>query len=136
LFQGDLIKQLKLWLIMGIYAIPLGTALFGLLLRFLTKRFLNINLSIARTIWVQFVAILISWVFTLILLVSSLLIHNHTLFQSINGVTAVFIAGGVYARMLKDPELRPIGMTRGLRLSAVMMLIAILLHIPLKLLRT
>jgi len=140
LFQGDITHQLKLWLSMGIIGIPLASVFSGLLLTLLAKPFLKVTLSIPRTIWVQFVATLFSWMFYLILVLISLLLHNQALFQVANWVAAVFIAAVVYAKMLKDQESRPLGMRRGLILSGVLMLIAILvtilLRIPIEMLRT
>ena len=135
MFEGELIHQLKLWLAMGIYAVPLGSVFFGLLLRFLARRFFKVILSIGRAIWVQFVAMLFSWLFQLILVAISLLIHRQTLFQTVSGVASIFIGAGIYAKMLRDPESKPMGIRMGLILSAVMSLIAILLGIPIKLLR-
>ena len=135
MFEGELNHQLKVWLAIGIYAVPLGSILFGLLLRFLAKSFFKLILSIGRAMWVQFVAMLLSWLFQLVLVVMSLLIHNQILFHTLTGVASVFIGAGVYATMLRDPESKPMGIRRGLILSAVMSLIAIVLGIPIKLLR-
>jgi hypothetical protein len=135
LFEGELNHQLKLWLAMGIYAVPLGSILGGLLLRFLAKVFFKVIPSIGRAIWVQFVAMFFSWLFQSILVGMSLLIHSQTLFQTLNGVASLFIGSIIYAKMLRDPESKALGIRRGLILSAVMSLIAILLGIPIKLLR-
>ena len=140
MFQGDITHQLKLWLSISIIGIPLASVLSGLLLTFLAKPFLKETLSIRRGIWVQFIVTLFSMMFCLILVLINSLAHNQAFFQVANGVAAVFIAAGVYAKMLKDHESRPIGMRRGLILSGVLMLIVILianlLRIPIQMLRT
>jgi hypothetical protein len=78
---------------------------------------------------------ILPWIFTLILLVLTPVIQNQLLIQTLNGVAGFFIAAGVYSKMIKDPESVPIGMQTGLRLSAVMTLIIILLKILIKALR-
>ncbi len=131
MFQGDVITQLKLWLAMGIYIVPLASVLFGILLRLLLKGFLKISLPIRRVIWVQFVASLISWMFFIVI---DLMVRTQSLAATVSGVAALFISAVVYGRMLKDSELQAIGTKRGFMLSAATMLIAILLKIPLDLL--
>jgi vacuolar-type H+-ATPase subunit I/STV1 len=135
LFPQDTIHQFKLWLAITVSVFPLAIVLFGFLLKFLTKRFWKISLSFERTIWVQFMAMILPWLFTLILLVLTPVIQNQVVIQTLDGVAGFFIAAGVYAKMLKDPESVPIGMQRGLRLSAVMTLIIIFLKISIQLLR-
>lgn len=133
--RQDIIHQFKLWLTITVSVFPLAILIFSFLLKFLTKRFLKISLSFGRTIWVQFMAMILPWLFTLILLVLSPLLQNQVVIQTMNGVAGFFIAAGVYAKMLKNLESEPIGMRMGLRLSAVMTLIIILLRILIKALR-
>ena len=107
MFPEETIHQFRLWLAITISVFPLAIVLFSFLLKLLTRRFLKISLSLGRTVWIQFLAMILPWIFTLILLVLTPVIQNQLLIQTLNGVAGFFIAAGVYSKMLKDPESVP-----------------------------
>ncbi|MGB8274660.1 MAG: hypothetical protein WCF16_05245, partial [Alphaproteobacteria bacterium] len=76
MFPEEAIHQFKLWLLITITVFPLAIVLFSFLLKLLTKRFLKISLSFVRTVWIQFVAMILPWIFTLILLVLTPVVQN------------------------------------------------------------
>ena len=129
MFQGDMTYQLKLLAALTIYALPLGSLFFGIFLKLLAKHIFKTSLSLWRSICIEFLVLLFSLIFTLLLVPLSLLINKPLFFLTVNGIAGIFLAGMLYAKMVKDSELKPIGLKKGLILSVVLTLIAILMKI-------
>ncbi len=121
--------QLKLLAALTIYALPLGSLFFGIFLKLLAKHIFKTSLALWRSICIEFLVLLFSLIFTLLLVPLSLLINKPLFFLTVNGIAGIFLAGMLYAKMVKDSELKPIGLKKGLILSVVLTLIAILMKI-------
>ncbi len=136
MFEGDLNNQLRIWIGIGVYLVLIGSILFGILLKFITRLFPKIRLSFRRAILIEFIVFVLDWVLMLFLIFLSQLVHVQVLWQTVSGVASVFIGAVVYSKMIKDSQLGQIGFPIALKLSAWITLISILANIPLGLLES
>jgi hypothetical protein len=136
LFGGELNNQLKIWLCIGIYIVPMASIFFGIVLKFIARSFSKVGLSVGRAIFIEFIVNLLCWVFMLFLIFVSQLVYIQVLWQTGNGVASIFIRAVVYSKMIKHSELGQIGFQKALKLSALITLIAIAVRIPVSLLES
>jgi len=135
LFELDLEKQLKIWIAFGLIIYPLAGIIFGLVLKFVVKKYLHISLSIGRSIFIQVVASFYCWLALGVFFAGSQVAGGQSVWQTINGVTTIFITGYCYSKMVKQQAIDSIGFPVGLKLSAIMTAIAIIIMIPINLMR-
>ena len=135
MFEGDLIHQLKLWGAVGVLGVLPGTFFFGLILKHICKLYPKVILPYGRAIYIQFIAMLTVWLIMPALIMINQLGGNRLFWLSFNGILAIFITAFIYSKMIGHTESDPIGYVAGLRLSALMTLIAVVLKIPVNILQ-
>jgi hypothetical protein len=133
-FEGDLNNQLRLWLFIGIYTLPLGCVFYGIVLKIVAKILLRVSLLFRRAILAEVVVSVLNWIFTLFLIFMSQLIHHQMFWLTLSGLAWIFIRAVVYSKMVRDSELGQIALPKILKLSAWVTLVSILSGIPASLL--
>ena len=93
------------------------------------------DVSLTKALMIQFVGLLACWLFALFLIFASLVGGDQEIWQTINGVSAIFITAAIYSRMITYPGAGRIGFRKALVLSAIITLIGIILKIPIGMLR-
>lgn len=134
MFTGPLEYQLKMWFAIGLIIIPMGSILFGLILKPLTKKLTAIELSFKRSLLIQFCSMIILWAVLFFVILIGLTGIPQEILKLFNFIISIFGAAYVYSKMIKDIEVGSIGFRKGLIISFTMTGIAFLLNIPLKLL--
>ena len=135
MFQMELYRQLKIWIALGLVILPISAFIFGPILKYLVRIYNKISLSVSKAIVIQLVVSFYCWLFLIIPIFGSQLIKNSVFWQTINGITSIIIGAICYSKMIKEPGLGQIGMKKGLEVSALMAAIAIVILIPIKLIR-
>lgn len=135
MYQLDLTHQLKLWISLGIIIFPLSAAIFSVVLKYVVKSYLKIFLSFGKAFYVQLAASFFCWGFLIIPIFGSQFLRNNTIWQTLTGVASILISAGCYSKMIKQKEGLVLGIHKGLKLSAIMTALAILILIPINMIR-
>jgi hypothetical protein len=135
LFPGSLASQIKIWLAIGLIGIPIGTIIFGLILKPITNLITKINIRYSRALLIQLCAGTAGWFCIVISVFIGLTGVSHNILEAINLILSTIVGALIYSKMIKSPEQVSIGLRKGLLVSITLNTFALLLNVPLKLLR-
>ena len=124
-----------MWFALGLIIFPLAGICFGVVLKYVVKNYIKISLSLRNAIFIQLAASFYCWLVMGLFIVGSQFAGNQMIWQTINGVTTIFISGICYSKLVKQNTNNSIGFSVGLKLSAIMTAIAVAIMIPINLLR-
>lgn len=134
MFPGSLASQIKIWLAIGLIGIPIGTIIFGLILKPITKLVTKINIKLSRAFLIQLCAGTAGWFCIIVSVFIGLADVSHDILKTINLILSTIIGSLIYSKMIKNPEQISIGLKKGLLISITLNAIGLLLSVPLKLL--
>ncbi len=134
MFEGNLIHQIKIWGAFGVVGFLPAALIFGVVLKHICKFYPKVFLPYSKAIYIQFLASLITWLIMLVLIFISQFGGNRTFWISLNGILSILVAAFIYSKKINRTESDPIGYVIGLKLSALISLIAIVLKVPINLL--
>ena len=130
MYQLDLSQQFILWIFLGLIIFPIAGITSGVLLKYIAQYYTKISISFRRAIDIQLFVSFYCWLFMLPTILINQVVGNQTIWQSINGVAAILIGATCYSRMMKSEDINAIGFIKGLKLSAIMVGISIIISIP------
>ena len=124
-----------MWLSLGLIIIPITGIIFGIALKIVVNKILHLSLTIGQAISIQLVTSFSCWLFMILIIFGSQFTGSNAIWQTINGISAIFITGVCYSKLIKSDENETIGLSHGIKLSAIMSAIAFALIIPINLIR-
>ena len=113
--------------------IPIGTIIFGPLLRPIIKIFAKIDIKFQRAFWVQFCAFTAGWFSIIVSVFIGLAGVTRDILLTMNLFLSTVVMALIYSKLIKNEEHNSIGMKKGLFVSTTVVGVAVILEIPLKL---
>jgi hypothetical protein len=126
---------MKTWLAIGLIAIPIGSVIFGMILKVILSKINKINIKTSKACLIQLCAGTAGWLTILLSILVGLIDVPRSILLTISFLLSTFAAAFVYSKMITDSSNSPIGMKNGLIVAIVINIVAIALNIPLSLIR-